>query len=113
MTHGRGGDGPIFVKDGVVHCHAEISPGAAQISLWCVTVWLAGLIMAVIYMNSISKSRLEETLLWHSSMSPLTVYGGPKRQGRTLLMRLQTIQPQSQMLRTLRVADAVFLAFAA
>ena len=49
MTHGRGGDGPIFVKDGVVHCHAEISPGAARISLWCVTVWLAGLIMAVIY----------------------------------------------------------------
>ena len=43
----------------------------------------------------------------------VTVYGGPKRQGRTLLMRLQTIQPKSQMLRTLRVAAAVFLAFAA
>lgn len=43
----------------------------------------------------------------------VTVYGGPKRQGRTLLMRLQTIELQSQMLRTLRVAAAVFLAFAA
>lgn len=45
-------------------------------------MWLAGRIMAVIYMNSISKSRLEETLLWHSSMSPSKV-GQRDREGRS------------------------------
>ena len=40
------------------------------------------LITALIYMHSISKSRLEETLLWHSSMSPSMV-GQGDREGRS------------------------------
>ena len=43
----------------------------------------------------------------------VTVYGGPRRQGRALLMGLQTTPYQSQILRTPFAADAVFLAFAA
>ena len=106
MAHGHGGDGPVFVEDGVVHSHnAEIS---GLVSGVCVTGW--AYYGCYLYELYIKEQTGGDTFV---AQVHVTVYGGPKRQGRTLLMRLQTIQPKSQMLRTLRVAAAVFLAFAA